>query len=403
MSKIIISEQRLNALINECVEEVMIEEGIAQNVWNGVKKGAQAVGGAFKRFGQHVKSDGLIGAVADAKGAYDQTKRELQKRYQSYLGAAKDRVRAKYVDRDPWNGISGDEREVMARLNGNDENGNNKYNATRLAKALSYRGHNVNQIVQIMTQKGYKGITPEYVQQMLAIGRNEQPQTSDNGEQKTNPDVTQQQAQTNGWGDMENAEYMDEAVNRAVSKAINEVVNELGETGWGKKNLERLGEKRKKQSYQEKKKADMALNSAEEAEHSKKSKDYMGRSMAAFAKASEGEKQINEVGNGLKGQYLLGKVHANRGEESKKLDKELTDTLANQHDWKKARKVRAKRDDLNWRARDAYLTAKYKREDNPNNRGLKQAAMKLSYNAGKNIETLKSKFRGTNKNKKENK
>ena len=167
-------------------------------------------------------------------------------------------------------------------MRGTDKFGNWKFNAIRYAKAVEKTGKDANEIAQIMTQKGFKGITPEYVQQMLAVGRGQTQASGNNGEQTPNPDVRNSVQQNNGgnYG-------MDSAVEEAVQRAINEVVNELGETGWGRRNLNRLGEKRRRQSYEEKKKADTALNSAEEAEHSKRSKDYMGRSMAAFAKANE--------------------------------------------------------------------------------------------------------------------
>ena len=277
MGKIIISEQRLNALINECIEEVMIEEGIVQNAWNGIKKGAQAVGNGVKKF---VKDP--VGTAASVKGWYDQTKNRMQNRWKEAYNIARDKVRLQSADDSVWDKLDDSEKQALLQVRGTDKFGNWKFNAIRYAKAVEKTGKDANEIAQIMTQKGFKGITPEYVQQMLAVGRGQTQASGNNGEQAPNPDVRNSVQQNNGgnYG-------MDSAVEEAVQRAINEVVNELGETGWGRRNLNRLGEKRRRQSYEEKKKADTALNSAEEAEHSKRSKDYMGRSMAAFAKANE--------------------------------------------------------------------------------------------------------------------
>ena len=93
MGKIIISEQRLNALINECIEEVMIEEGIVQNAWNGIKKGAQAVGNGVKKF---VKDP--VGTAASVKGWYDQTKNRMQNRWKEAYNIARDKVRLQCAD-----------------------------------------------------------------------------------------------------------------------------------------------------------------------------------------------------------------------------------------------------------------------------------------------------------------
>lgn len=77
MAKTIISESRLNQLIQEAFDEVMMEsledEGklgdLARGAWNGIKKGAQAVGNIYNRAKDTVdKNGGLLNTVAKAAG-----------------------------------------------------------------------------------------------------------------------------------------------------------------------------------------------------------------------------------------------------------------------------------------------------------------------------------------------
>lgn len=77
MAKTIISESRLNQLIQEAFDEVMMEsledEGklgdLARGAWDGIKKGAQAVGNAYNSAKDTVdKNGGLLNTVAKAAG-----------------------------------------------------------------------------------------------------------------------------------------------------------------------------------------------------------------------------------------------------------------------------------------------------------------------------------------------
>lgn len=277
MGKFIISEQKLNALINECIEEVMIEEGIGQNVWNGIKKGAQAVGNGVKKF---VKDP--VGTAAGVKGWYDQTKNRMQNRWKEAYNIARDKVRLQSADDSVWDKLDDPEKQALLQVRGTDKFGNWKFNAIRYAKAVEKNGKDANEIAQIMTQRGFKGITPEYVQQMLAVGRNQTQTDDNNGEQTPNPDVRNSVQQNNGgnYG-------MDSAIEEAVQKAINEVVSEIGNTWKGQEMLGRLSARREKQSGDERRKASMALDPGEEEEHRKKAADYMGRATAAFVKARD--------------------------------------------------------------------------------------------------------------------
>lgn len=280
MGKIIISEQKLNTLINECVEEVMLEEGFRDTVgkaWNGIKQGAQAVGNGVKKFAKDP-----VGTAASVKGWYDQTKNRMQNRWKEAYNIARDKVRLQSADDSVWDKLDDTEKQALLQVRGTDKFGNWKFNAIRYAKAVEKTGKDANEIAQIMTQKGFKGITPQYVQQMLAVGRNPSQTSNNNGEMKQNPDVAQPQQQpkaqpqASGWGNMDNSAYMDEAINRAVSKAINEVISEVGDTVKGQKQLGKLAGKRIKQSWV-----------YSETGDEEKSEDYGKRYNAADRKAKE--------------------------------------------------------------------------------------------------------------------
>ena len=141
MDKVIISEERLNALINESLQEVIEEWSLrdtAGKVWNGVK--------------QAVRDP--IGTYGSVRGWVDQQRSNMQSRFRDAYNTARDRVRAQTVDRDPWAGISPEEKAVMLQVRGFDEFGNARFRTIRYAKRLKLYGYKVPQIVDIMALRG---------------------------------------------------------------------------------------------------------------------------------------------------------------------------------------------------------------------------------------------------------
>ena len=91
MAKVIISEERLNTIIEEAITEVMIEEGFLGNMWNGIKNGAQRV--------KNFVSD--HGGLAGAAGAlYQRARNGINNAAKNFeFGRASER--AKNQDYDP--------------------------------------------------------------------------------------------------------------------------------------------------------------------------------------------------------------------------------------------------------------------------------------------------------------
>lgn len=91
MNKITISEARLNKMIEESITEVMIEEGLLGNMWNGVKNGIQ-------RAGNYVRDHG---GLAGAAGALYQSGRNAIANAKKNFEFGRASERAKNQDYDP--------------------------------------------------------------------------------------------------------------------------------------------------------------------------------------------------------------------------------------------------------------------------------------------------------------
>ena len=253
MDKIIITEAKLNRLIGECIEEVMLEEGFKDTmgkVWNGVKQaagnigtGAKAVGGAIGTGAKAVGNAlgrGISKAVTDPVGAYgsvrgwiDQTKSNIRSRYNDAYNMARDRVRAQTVDRDPWKGYSPEEKNAVLQVRGRDEFGNWKYSTIRYAKKLKANGHTLKQIVQIMNEKGFKGIDEKYARKLLNVGKTRGKKTQTpvtNGEMSNNPDTqatngqNTQATQQTAAAQPTQASTQNENIERIVGEVITETM-----------------------------------------------------------------------------------------------------------------------------------------------------------------------------------
>lgn len=288
MGKIIISEQRLSTLINECVEEVMLEEGLIGRAWNGIKQGA-------RNLRQGIKDAGGIGQWAatkygEAQRGLENYRNEINKAYRTGRRAADAKAVGKSHPIEYWRRKYGDQFvDTMERIGGFNPNGKTNYPREKFIQALRAYNLSDNDINAILQMKGYNPLGATEMQQ-----NGTETNGTQTGEQTTNPDVAQQQQQqpkaqpqASGWGNMDNAEYMDEAINKAVSKAINEVINEVGDTWRGQEMLGRLSARREKQSGDELRKAGMALDPDEEEKHRKKAANYLGRSTAAYVKARD--------------------------------------------------------------------------------------------------------------------
>ena len=91
MAKVIINEERLNTIIEEAITEVMIEEGLFGNMWNGIKNGANRVKNFVNDHG------GLAGA---AGALYQRARNGINNAAKNFeFGRASER--AKNQDYDP--------------------------------------------------------------------------------------------------------------------------------------------------------------------------------------------------------------------------------------------------------------------------------------------------------------
>ena len=215
MSKEVISENTIKKLIEESIVEVLSEatqeEGrfgdFARNVWGGVKN---AAGNVKRGVGNFVKDP--IGNIASAKGWYDQTKNRMKSRWNDAYNTARDRVRAQSVNDFYLNNLPAEERNAILQVRGKDEFGNDKFRIIRYAKACENNGGNPESISKIMTEKGFKGITPDYVTKLLQVGRGEQQNSSN---PSGNPELHNIGG---GYG-------MDSSIEEAVSKAIKNILH----------------------------------------------------------------------------------------------------------------------------------------------------------------------------------
>ena len=428
MGKMIISEERLNQLIYESMAEVaqemMLEEGrigdFGRKVWNGLKTGAQAVG---RGISQAVKDP--VGTYGSAKGWIDQQRSSMQSRFRDAYNTARDRVRAQTVNRDPWEGISPEEKEVMLKVRGYDDFGNAKFRAIRYAKALSRYGYKIPQIVAIMTEKGFKGITPKYAKQLISVGvpkTKKGAATADNGqgngtanngpvnngELGANPDLAQQgqpaqqkqaTAQSYNGGNIGGGAGMDYSVEESVAKIVKECLNELGEKPYGQEMLGRLykrnmGRARKAQSIGDNdertkqfKSAVQAYQTAEksrnEGGNDEKTKQKLSKSFDKGAQAGAGK--INEIGDTYKGQEKLGRLSGRRLGQAF----DLSNKISKSTDDKEIADLEKKKSDLVKRSTNAYVKARDERDAKGNSWEAHPTQMRSAFNSGQAKEDKK--------------
>lgn len=253
MAKVVITEERLNQIIYEAINEA-VEEGWlgdkAKQAWSGIKQGAQNLHNGIKNAGgvgqwaAGKAKQGLqtgvnaakkvVGGVNRAKAWVDQTKSDLLSYGNDEYNIQRDKMRAKRADYDPWQNLSPEERAAISQVSGKDNFGNWKFSAIRYAKALERNGMTDPQkIAETMTQRGFKGITSEYVSQMLSVGRNQTANAQHgNSNPQENPSVTKQAQQGNAQTNTANGNNNRQAVVNKSQEALKNSSSFLTQKGF---------------------------------------------------------------------------------------------------------------------------------------------------------------------------
>ena len=287
MSKITITEERLNSLIQECVEEVMLEEdfrGTMQNAWNGAKnfagnvgQGAKVVAGAAGRgvkaagrgiknaaskVGQGVKnSGGIIPYAANLRGYAERRAEQFKNKVAQARRAGRAAADAKALQgphpANYWKEKYGDNFvTLMGQILGG------SYPKDRLVQALNTYHVSPEDQAEILKSKGY-GAT------------NVADQNAPMAEPSLNP--TNQQNQNGIYsGNLGGNAGMDSAIEEAVARTINEFINEVGNKKSGQKKLAKLAKRRIEQAWK-----------YDDLGDEEKAKEYGDRYKAASSKARE--------------------------------------------------------------------------------------------------------------------
>lgn len=240
MAKMIVTEETLNRLIRESIEEC-IEEGLLGNIAN--KAG---------QIRQNIKNNGglantIAGGIGRGVQGYRNFKNNIRKAYNAGKAAAN--VKSLYGPHplDAYRDKYGDKFvQDMNYLSGYDANGKSNYAREQLLKTLDR--YNVSQEDKnaILQRYGFA----------LDSGNQTQPTTqsqgqTNNGGPQANP-VVQNNAQNAKNGVQQNVgggAGMDYSIEEAVSGAIKEYINEIGDTVKGQKKLGKLYGKRTAQCW----------------------------------------------------------------------------------------------------------------------------------------------------------
>lgn len=281
MSKLIITEERLNTLISESIEEVMLEEGwfrdTAGKAWNGIKNVAKNVRQGVK------DSGGILPYASNLRGYAERRAEQLRNKMAQARKAGRAAADVKALQ-DPhpsnyWAQKYGE--QFVSAMRSMLQSGN--YPRERFIQAL--RAYNVSEddIQKILANAGYNTA-------------DQSAGTTNNGELGVNPDVQQaqatqpqrqQQPTDTGAGNLGGGAGMDSAIEEAVSKAVKNFINEVGDTYKGQYKLGRLHGRRETQAFDANRKADATLDQDEYAKHKSQFSDYMNRATAAYVKARD--------------------------------------------------------------------------------------------------------------------
>ena len=294
MSKLIITEERLNTLISESIEEVMLEEGwfrdTAGKAWNGIKNVAKNVRQGVK------DSGGILPYASNLRGYAERRAEQLRNKMAQARKAGRAAADVKALQ-DPhpsnyWAQKYGE--QFVSAMRSMLQSGN--YPRERFIQAL--RAYNVSEddIQKILANAGYNTA-------------DQSAGTTNNGELGVNPDVQQaqatqpqrqQQPTDTGAGNLGGGAGMDSAIEEAVSKAVKNFINEVGDTYKGQYKLGRLHGRRETQAFDANRKADATLDQDEYAKHKSQFSDYMNRATAAYVRLVTKGTQRVTVGNHIR-------------------------------------------------------------------------------------------------------
>jgi len=307
MSKFIIEEEKLNSILEECFEEVMLEEGVFDR---------------FKEGYQNFKNNG--GFAGAAGRAYQRTRNSIANAKKDFeFGRAAER--AKNVDYDPLkkyvDKYGADFAKKMVDQLG-DRYGQNRYSKmtdVRQGKTIPQNDEpsaypNLTNTAATQTKKPYQAPS-------ATATPSKKPYQAPNA-------TAQPQVQASGWGNMDNAQYMDEAVQNAVSNALRKMINEIGNTKDGQRALGAVSARSRRRATDAKNNDDhegfiknmktcVAADAEARDERIKKygeKKVLGGNENNPMSKAfKDGEhSRLNEVGDTVNGQKKLGKLAGKR-------------------------------------------------------------------------------------------
>ena len=360
MSKFTITEERFNAIMQEALTEAIneaVEEGwfgdAAKRTWGGIKQGAQN----FK------KNGGLAGAAGRMYQAGRNAVANAKKNFE--FGRAYSR--AQNVDYDPLKPYV------------------DKYGPEMAQKMVDQLGYKYG-------QNRYNKMTD--VRQGKTINDPSEPQANPDT-QTTQQDPAQQQAKQNL---QPNAGNRQPVVNKA-QQLLKKYSTFLTQKGFKLVNGQWIYAQDGSNSpalqsqypdiVQAAKGYDMALKGAKGL-YEEKIREAVKNSLKEY---------INEVGDTLKGQYMLGRLDANRAKKGKDLEEPIR-TLQKQHDFEKSRELRNKQYDLYDRSRHAFMKAHDERLDGPIPMlpsDPKRRIMQMSNDIGQDIEKLRLKLQDIKK------
>ena len=283
MSKFVISEERLNQLINESINEVIDESWLGDR-WNGIKQGAKKVGGAIKRGYQNFrKNGGVAGAVG---GAYQRARNKVANAKKDFE-FARAAERAKNVDYDPLQPyIEKYGPEFAQKMV---DNLGSKYGENRYGKMTDVR-----QGKTIPTQQPNGS----------EISRNPDLQ---GGEQQTPPQSGQTTAQTGNGGQQSQAQGGNgQNITNKAQGLVKKYSAFLKQKGFSLVNGQWVYTKDGSNSPALQSQYDTAMRGAKKL-YEQKIMKIVGESIKKVC-----ENEINEVGEGDYGQTQLGRLSAKR-------------------------------------------------------------------------------------------
>ena len=371
MNKIQISEERLNQLIYESLAEV-IEESWVGDKWNNLKSG---VSNAYQNFKQN---GGMAGALGRAYQGVRNGIANAKKDFEFGRAAA----RARNVDYDPLKGYV------------------EKYGPEFAQKMVDNLGSKYGEKKKNKMTNVRQGKTIPMTDEPMVIPDLQQAQ---NGEQPLQNGGQQGQGQNGGQqgktGQQQGQGGNGQNVQNKAQGLVKKYSTFLKQKGFDLVNGQWVYTKDGSNSPALQSQYPDILKAANGYNVAMRGAKKLYEEKIREAVKNSLKEYLNEVGDTLKGQYMLGRLDANRHKKAKDLNEPIH-TLQKQHDFEKSRELRNKQYDLYDRSRHAFMKAHDERLDGPIPMlpsDPKRKMMQMSNDIGQDIERLRLKLQDIKK------